>query len=199
MQELVKLGYEYDAFEGVVDALTMETHHSKHLGTYVTNFNNLVEGTKFADMALEEILKDLNAVDENIRAGVRNNGGGIYNHNLYFEQFKKDVELKDGAFKDAVVATFGSVEAMIDALKTAGLGRFGSGWSWLVLDGSELKVISTANQDTPLELNQVAILGIDVWEHAYYLSYQNRRAEYLEKVWSVMDWDLIAKRYEDAK
>ena len=195
MQELIKLEYGYDAFEGVIDALTMETHHSKHLATYLTNYNNLVAGTKYETMKLEDVLSDLSIVDEKIRAGVRNNGGGIYNHNIYFSQFKKGIELKEGSFKNAIESTFGSFEAMIDGLKTAGLTRFGSGWSWLVLDGSELKIISTPNQDTPLENGQIALIAIDVWEHAYYLSYQNRRAEYLEKIWSIINWDLVESKF----
>ncbi|MGL5021431.1 MAG: superoxide dismutase [Mycoplasmatales bacterium] len=195
MQELMKLEYGYDAFEGVIDGLTMETHYSKHLATYLANYNNLVAGTKYETMKLNDVLSDLSAVDEKIRAGVRNNGGGVYNHNIYFSQFKKGTELKDGSFKTAIESTFGSLDAMIEGLKSAGLTRFGSGWSWLVLDGSELKIISTPNQDTPLENGQSALIAIDVWEHAYYLSYQNRRAEYLDKIWEIINWDLVESKF----
>lgn len=196
MKNLKELTYGYNEFDEVIDAATMEIHHSKHLAAYYTNYNNLINGTKFEDMCVKDVIQDLNALDENIRMGVRNNGGGMLNHNLYFAQFKKGSELPEGKLKDKIISTFGSVEDLIKQINAAGMARFGSGWAWLVLDGEELKVMSTANQDSPLMDGFVPLIGIDVWEHAYYLKYQNRRAEYLENIWKIMDWEKINERFE---
>ena len=196
MKNLKELTYGYNEFDEVIDAATMEIHHSKHLAAYYANYNNLINGTKFEDMCVKDVIQDLNALDESIRTGVRNNGGGMLNHNLYFAQFKKESVLPEGKLKDKIISTFGSVEELIKQINAAGMTRFGSGWAWLVLDGEELKVMSTANQDSPLMDGFVPLIGIDVWEHAYYLKYQNRRAEYLENIWKIMDWEKINERFE---
>ena len=196
MKNLKELTYGYNEFDEVIDAATMEIHHSKHLAAYYANYNNLINGTKFEDMCVKDVIQDLNALDESIRTGVRNNGGGMLNHNLYFAQFKKESVLPEGKLKEKIISTFGSVEELIKQINAAGMTRFGSGWAWLVLDGEELKVMSTANQDSPLMDGFVPLIGIDVWEHAYYLKYQNRRAEYLENIWKIMDWEKINERFE---
>ncbi len=199
MLELIKLPYAYDEFDSVIDKETMEIHHSRHHQTYVNNYNGLVEGTKFADMTIEEVIANLDTVDESIRQGVRNNGGGVLNHNLFFSQLANNVELKDGELKKAINDTFGSVEVMIDELQKAGLTRFGSGWSWLVLNNGKLEVTSTPNQDNPLTDGMIPLLTIDVWEHAYYLKYQNKRPEYLERVFDIINWDVVEERFNAAK
>ena len=196
MKNLKELTYGYNEFDEVIDAATMEIHHSKHLAAYYANYNNLINGTKFEDMCVKDVIQDLNALDESIRTGVRNNGGGMLNHNLYFAQFKKESVLPEGKLKEKIISTFGSVEELIKQINAAGMTRFGSGWAWLVLDGEELKVMSTANQDSPLMDGFVPLIGIDVWEHAYYLKYQNRRAEYLENIWKIIDWEKINERFE---
>lgn len=199
MLELIKLPYGYDEFEGVIGKDTMEIHHSRHLQAYVNNYNGLVEGTKFADMTIEEVITQIDTVDESIRQGVRNNGGGVLNHNIYFTQLANNVELKDGELKTLINDTFGSLEAMIELLQKAGATRFGSGWSWLVLNGGKLEVTSTLNQDNPLSEGKTPLLGIDVWEHAYYLDYQNKRPEYLSQIFSIINWDVVEERFNAAK
>lgn len=198
MEKLVELGYETNAFEGVINKETFEIHHGKHVAAYVANFNAAVEGSEYDNMDLNDILANISTVDESIRAAVQNNGGGISNHNLYFAQFGR-VELQDGEFKDLVVSTFGSVEALLAEIKTAGLTRFGSGWAWLVLNDGKLEVTKTLNQDSPISLGQTPLIGIDVWEHAYYLDFQNRRPDYLDQVLTVLDWSVIEARYNAAK
>ncbi len=199
MLELIKLPYAYDEFDSVIDKETMEIHHSRHHQTYVNNYNGLVEGTKFADMDLEEVITNINTVDEDIRQGVRNNGGGVLNHNIYFTQFANNVELKDGELKSAITETFGSAEKMIEDLQKAGATRFGSGWSWLVLNDGKLEIMSTPNQDNPLSEGKTPLLTLDVWEHAYYLKYQNKRPEYLANVVSIINWDVVEERFNSAK
>lgn len=199
MLELIKLPYGYDEFEGVINKETMEIHHSRHHQAYVNNYNALVEGTEFAQMTIEEVITKIDTVDEAIRQGVRNNGGGVLNHNLYFTQLANNVELKDGEFKTLILETFTSLEAMIEELQKAGATRFGSGWSWLILKDGNLEVTSTLNQDNPLSEGATPLLTLDVWEHAYYLDYQNKRPEYLSKIVNIINWDVVEARYTAAK
>jgi len=197
--ELVKLPYAYDALEPHIDARTMEIHHSKHHATYVTNLNNALQ--PHADLqakSLEALLKDLNAIPEAIRTAVRNNGGGVFNHNLFWSMMAPKA---GGAPKGAVAAeidsAFGSFAAFQEQFAKAGLTRFGSGWAWLVVDKSgKLAITSTANQDTPISEGQKPILTVDVWEHAYYLKYQNRRADYISAWWNVVNWDEVARLFK---
>ncbi len=195
MIELIKLPYAYDEFDSVIDKETMEIHHSRHHNAYVTNYNNAVKGTELEGKSVAEVIANIDNVDASIKTAVQNNGGGILNHNLYFTQFKNGVELVDGPLKTAIISTFGSIEELITKLQTAGATRFGSGWSWLVIKDDKLEVISTLNQDSPLMQGMTPILGIDVWEHAYYLKYQNKRPEYLKNIFSIIDWNEIEARY----
>lgn len=199
MIELIKLPYAHDEFEPVIDKETMEIHHGRHLNTYVTNYNNTVEGTKYAEMDLEEILTNINDVDAELRAPIQNNGGGVFNHNFYFSQFKKGTELADGELKTAIEETFGSVENLLSELQKAGATRFGSGWSWLVLNNGKLEVMSTPNQETPLAEGKTPLITLDVWEHAYYLKYQNKRPEYLSQIVTILNWEEIERRFNEAK
>jgi Fe-Mn family superoxide dismutase len=197
--ELVKLPYAYDALEPHIDARTMEIHHSKHHATYVTNLNNALQ--PHADQqakSLEALLKDLNAVPEAIRTAVRNNGGGVYNHNLFWSMMApKAGGAPSGAVAKEIEAAFGSFASFQEQFAKAGLGRFGSGWAWLVLDQSgKLAITSTANQDTPISDGQKPVLCVDVWEHAYYLKYQNRRADYIGAWWNVVNWDEVARLFK---
>jgi Fe-Mn family superoxide dismutase len=197
--ELVKLPYAYDALEPHIDARTMEIHHSKHHATYVTNLNNTLQ--PYADLQgkpLEALLKDLNAVPEAIRTAVRNHGGGVLNHNMYWTMMapKAGGEPK-GALAKEIDSAFGSVAAFKEQLTKAGLGRFGSGWAWLVIDKTgKLAITSTANQDSPISEGLRPILTVDVWEHAYYLKYQNRRADYLAAWWNVVDWETVTRLFK---
>jgi Fe-Mn family superoxide dismutase len=195
--ELPKLPYAYDALEPHIDARTMEIHHSKHHQAYTNNLNAALE--KHPDLAgksAEDLLKDLNSVPEDIRTAVRNNGGGFVNHNLFWMVMSPDGGGEpSGALADAINAAFGDFASFKDTFsKTAG-GQFGSGWGWLVKDGGTLKVLSTPNQDNPLSLGLTPILGLDVWEHAYYLNYQNRRPDYIAAWWNVVNWDEVASRF----
>ena len=195
--ELPKLGYAYDALEPHIDARTMEIHHSKHHNTYVTNLNGAVEKTpELAGKSLETLLSDLNAVPEGVRMVVRNHGGGTFNHNLFWEIMGPNAGgAPKGELAKAIDASFTSFDAFKAEFEKAATTRFGSGWAWLVKKGSGLAVVSTANQDSPLSEGLSPILGIDVWEHAYYLKYQNRRPEYISAFWNVINWDAVASRY----
>ena len=196
--ELKPLNYSYDALEPFIDALTMELHHSKHLNTYVTNLNNALEGQpKFHDWSLEKLVSNLDQLPEQIATIVRNNGGGVYNHNLFFDLLAKDVaEPTSGEFYDAIVAKFGSVEQLKADLKAAGLGVFGSGWAWLVADkDGALLIAKTPNQDVPNLEDFTPIINLDVWEHAYYLKNQNRRPEYIDNFFNVVDWKKAEANY----
>ncbi len=195
--ELPKLGYAYDALEPHIDARTMEIHHSKHHNTYVTNLNGAVEKTpELAGKSLETLLSDLNAVPEGVRMVVRNHGGGTFNHNLFWEIMGPNAGgAPKGELAKAIDASFTSFDAFKAEFEKAATTRFGSGWAWLVKKGSGLAVVSTANQDSPLSEGLSPILGIDVWEHAYYLKYQNRRPEYITAFWNVINWDAVASRY----
>ena len=199
--ELPKLGYAYDALEPHIDAKTMEIHHSKHHAGYTNNLNNAIAGTDLEGKSIEDILVNL---DMN-NAAVRNNGGGFYNHSLFWSvmnpEGKSDLS---GALKDAIVSAFGSVDAFKDAFSKAAATRFGSGWAWLcVHKGGKVEVCSSPNQDNPLMpetgCDGTPILGIDVWEHAYYLNYQNRRPDYINAFFNVINWSEVEKRYNEAK
>jgi Fe-Mn family superoxide dismutase len=199
--ELEPLPYPSDSLEPYIDARTMEIHHGKHHATYVTNLNNaLKDAPEVAAKGLEGILRDLNAVPEAIRTTVRNNGGGHWNHALFWKLMTPGgSSTPQGALLEAINRAFGSFDEFKARFKTAGLGRFGSGWAWLIKnnDGS-LAIVSTPNQDNPLMEGKHAILGVDVWEHAYYLHYQNRRADYLDSWWSVVNWDVVAELFAKA-
>ena len=198
--ELKELGYAYNALEPTIDEETMKLHHDKHHQAYVNNLNKALEGTEVKATTIEELLSDLDQVPEDKRNAVRNNGGGHYNHTLFWETMTPGgAKEPQGALAVAITKTFGNVLEFKDKFEKAGAGQFGSGWAWLVLDQGELKVVSTPNQDSPLSKGQKILLGNDVWEHAYYLKYQNRRPDYLKAWWDVVNWDVVAKRYEVAK
>ena len=195
--ELPKLGYSYDALEPNIDARTMEIHHSKHHGGYTTKLNNAVEGTELEGKTIEEILKDVSKHS----TAVRNNGGGYYNHNLYWEILAPGgAKTPQGELLDAINDSFDSLENFREAFVQAALTRFGSGWAWLVLQNNKLAVSSTPNQDNPLmdvaEVQGTPVLGIDVWEHAYYLNYQNKRPDYVNAFWDLINWDEVARRFK---
>lgn len=196
--ELPPLPYAYDALEPHIDAMTMQVHHDKHHAAYVTNLNGALEKhPELAGKSLEDLLGDLNAVPEDIRMVVRNHGGGTWNHSMFWEiMAPKFGGEPEGALADAIDATFGGFQAFKTEFEKAAMGRFGSGWAWLVKksDGG-LAVVSTANQDNPLSEGHTPVFGLDVWEHAYYLKYQNRRAEYVTNWWNVVNWEEIARRY----
>jgi Fe-Mn family superoxide dismutase len=195
--ELPQLAYAYDALEPHIDARTMEIHHTKHHNTYITNLNGAVEKTpELAGKSLESMLGDLSAVPEGVRMVVRNHGGGTYNHNLFWEfMAPKAGGAPKNELAKAIDASFTSFDAFKVEFEKAAATRFGSGWAWLVKKGSGLAVVSTANQDNPLSEGLTPILGLDVWEHAYYLKYQNRRPEYISAWWNVVNWDAVAERY----
>ncbi|MER2123977.1 MAG: superoxide dismutase [Exiguobacterium indicum] len=198
--ELPELGYAYDALEPHIDARTMEIHHTKHHNTYVTNVNAALEGTEHEGKSLEELLQNLDALPANIQTAVRNNGGGHWNHSFFWKLLKKnDGEAPTGELATAIDEAFGSFDAFKDAFAKAATTRFGSGWAWLIVDGGKLAVVSTPNQDTPVMEGKTPILGLDVWEHAYYLNYQNRRPDYINAFFNVVDWNHVAKLYADAK
>jgi len=198
--ELPELGYAYDALEPHIDARTMEIHHSKHHNTYVTNVNAALEGSEHEGKSLEELLQNLDSLPANIQTAVRNNGGGHWNHSFFWKLLKKnDGAVPTGELASAIDESFGSFEAFKDAFAKAATTRFGSGWAWLIVDGGKLAVVSTPNQDTPVMEGKTPILGLDVWEHAYYLNYQNRRPDYINAFFNVIDWDHVAKLYADAK
>ena len=198
--ELPKLNYDYNALEPNIDAQTMEIHYNKHHGTYVNNLNNALEGhDDLADLSLVELLSDLDRVPEDIRTAVRNNGGGHFNHTLFWELLTPDKTELNGELKEAIEKSFGSLEEFKDAFSKAAATRFGSGWAWLVVNKSgELEVMSTPNQDTPLADGKKPVVGLDVWEHAYYLNYQNRRPDYIKAFFEVLDWDIANKNYLEA-
>jgi Fe-Mn family superoxide dismutase len=193
------LAYDFAALEPHIDARTMEIHHDKHHAAYVTNLNAALEGTDWMDQPLDAILTNLDAIPEDKRMAVRNNGGGHANHTFFWEIMGPDGGGEpSGALADAISDTFGGLAELKAAVNDAGVKRFGSGWTWLVWDGTGLAVMSTPNQDTPVMESKVPLLGIDVWEHAYYLLYQNRRPDYLEAWWNVVDWGAVAAKFENA-
>ncbi len=193
--QLHALPYAYDALEPHIDARTMEIHHGKHHQAYVNNLNAAID--KHPDLfnrPVEDLLSKINTVPEDIRTAVRNNGGGVLNHNLYFKWMAPNAGgTPSGAVADAIASSFGSFEKFKELFSAAGLARFGSGWAWLIAAGNKLEITSTPNQDSPLLEGKKAILGCDVWEHAYYLKYQNRRADYLAAWWNVIDWTEVNK------
>jgi Fe-Mn family superoxide dismutase len=190
------LPYAYDALEPHIDKATMEYHHDKHHQAYVDKANAALEGTPLADAAVEDVLRDLGAVPEDKRTAVRNNGGGHHNHTLFWENMSPQGGAEpDGALAQAIDSAFGSFADFKAKLKETGVNQFGSGWSWLVRDGSGLAIVGTPNQDSPLSAGQTPLLGVDVWEHAYYLKYQNRRPDYIDAWWNVVNWPKVAERF----
>jgi len=198
---LPQLPYEYDALEPHIDKETMNIHHTKHHNTYVTNLNAALEGQEdLAGKSLEELLANIESVPEKIRTAVRNNGGGHANHSLFWELLSPNGGGEPtGELAEAIAAKFGSFESFKEEFAKAATTRFGSGWAWLTVKDGELELSSTANQDSPLMEGKTPILGLDVWEHAYYLNYQNRRPEYIASFWNVVNWDEVSKRYASAK
>ena len=194
------LAYAFDALEPHIDARTMEIHHDKHHAAYVTNLNAALEGTEWMDRPIEAVLANLEIIPEDKRAAVRNNGGGHANHTLFWEIMGPDGGGEpSGDLAAAITETFGSLDDLKTQVNDAGVKRFGSGWSWLVWDGTGLQVLSTPNQDSPVSEGSTPILGVDVWEHAYYLNYQNRRPDYLAAWWNVVDWNAVAAKFEAAR
>jgi superoxide dismutase, Fe-Mn family len=194
--EVPPLPYDYGALEPTIDEETMHLHHDKHHQAYVTALNTAVEGTEWADKPIEEILKNLSSLPDDKRTAVRNQGGGHYNHSLFWEWMSPDGGgAPEGALGDAINSAFGSFDDFKAKMKDAGVKRFGSGWAWLVHDGSGLAVVSSANQDNPISDGQTPLLGVDVWEHAYYLKYNNRRPDYLDAWWNVVNWSKVAEGF----
>ncbi len=193
------LTYGFDALEPHIDARTMEIHHDKHHAAYVTNLNAALEGTGLDGQPIEQLIADLGQVPEDKRTAVRNNGGGHANHTLFWEIMGPGGGAPEGDLAAAIDEAFGSVDALKAAVNDAGVKRFGSGWSWLVWNGSGLAVESTPNQDSPLMEGRTPILGIDVWEHAYYLNYQNRRPDYLAAWWNVVSWEAVGAKLAAAR
>ncbi|MGF1634254.1 MAG: superoxide dismutase [Phycisphaerae bacterium] len=194
--EVEALPYAYDALEPTIDKQTMELHHDKHYATYVSKYNDAVAGTELEGKPLVEVLSNnLAGVPDNIKTTVRNNGGGAINHALFWQIMGGKGGTPSGSLGQAINSTFGSFDAFKAEVKKAATGQFGSGWAWLVKDGSSLKVIATANQDSPHMTGMTPILGIDVWEHAYYLKYNNRRPDYVDAFWDVVNWDKCQEIY----
>ncbi|MFD1412782.1 superoxide dismutase SodA [Oceanobacillus jeddahense] len=199
--ELPELPYAYDALEPTIDKETMNIHHTKHHNTYVTKLNDALEGHEdLQNKSVDELVRDLNEVPESIRTAVRNNGGGHANHSFFWKTLSPNGGGEpSGELADKINSKFGSFDKFKDEFATAAAGRFGSGWAWLVLNNGELEITSTPNQDSPLTEGKTPLLGLDVWEHAYYLKYQNRRPEYISAFWNVVNWDQVASNYEAAK
>ncbi|TDL77198.1 superoxide dismutase [Neobacillus sp. YX16] len=199
--ELPQLPYAYDALEPHIDKETMNIHHTKHHNTYVTNLNNALQGNEeLLSKSVEEVVANLDAVPEAVRTAVRNNGGGHANHALFWQILSPNGGgAPTGELADAINNKFGSLESFKEEFAKAATTRFGSGWAWLSVSNGELEVSSTPNQDSPLMEGKTPILGLDVWEHAYYLNYQNRRPDYISSFWNVVNWDEVSKRYSAAK
>ncbi|MFJ8413102.1 superoxide dismutase [Mn] [Bacillus paramycoides] len=199
--ELPNLPYAYDALEPHFDKETMNIHHTKHHNTYITNLNAALEGhAELADKSVEELVANLNEVPEAIRTAVRNNGGGHANHTFFWTILSPNGGGQPvGELATAIEAKFGSFDAFKEEFAKAGATRFGSGWAWLVVNNGELEVTSTPNQDSPLTEGKTPVVGLDVWEHAYYLNYQNRRPDYIGAFWNVVDWNAAEKLYQEAK
>lgn len=201
MFKLPELKYSYESLEPHIDKLTMETHHSKHHQGYVNNLNNALKGHEdYQKMEIEEILKSLDKLPEDIRTAVRNNGGGHYNHKLFWEMMSPNGGGNpEGELAKKIEEDLGGLGKFKEEFKKAALGQFGSGWAWLVLDNGKLKVVSTANQDNPISQGKKPLLGIDVWEHAYYLKYKNLRGDYIDSWWNIVDWKKVEELYNKAK
>jgi len=200
--EVPQLKFAFDALEPAIDARTMEIHHGKHHAAYVANLNKALESApEFFAKPIEEVLKGINTVPEAVRTAVRNNGGGHANHSLFWDVLNPGGRnAPSGALLKAIESAFGSTDAFMEKFTIAATTRFGSGWAWLVVDGQkQLQVYSTANQDSPYMDNHTPILGLDVWEHAYYLNYQNRRPDYIKAFWSVVNWSYVEQQYEKAR
>jgi superoxide dismutase, Fe-Mn family len=195
---LPPLPYAFDALEPHIDAKTMEIHHDKHHQAYVTNANAALEGTAYADASVDDVLRNLDKLPADKQGPVRNNAGGHANHTLFWEIMGPGGSEPTGALAAAIMTTFGSLDELKTKINAAGVGRFGSGWSWLVWNGTGLEVMSTPNQDSPISEGKTPILGVDVWEHAYYLNYQNRRPDYLAAWWNVVNWSAVGARYDAA-
>ena len=197
--EVPALPYDYNALEPHIDEQTMRVHHDKHHQAYVDNANKALEGTEWADRPVEQVLSNLDLLPEDKQTAVRNNAGGHANHSLFWEIMSPDGGgAPNGSLAGAIQSTFGGLNELKAAVNDAGVKRFGSGWTWLIHDGTGLAVVSTANQDSPITGGDTPLLGIDVWEHAYYLKYQNRRPDYLEAWWNVVNWDAVQKLYDKA-
>jgi len=193
------LPYAYDALEPHIDEATMKVHHDKHHQAYVDKANAALEGTEWADSDVEDVLKSLDSLPADKQGPVRNNAGGHYNHSLFWQMLSPDGGgAPGGELGAAIDAKFGSFDAFKDEFKAAGIGQFGSGWAWLIHDGSGLAVAKTPNQESPISDGNTALLGCDVWEHAYYLKYQNKRPDYIDAFWNVVNWDYVAQRFADA-
>jgi superoxide dismutase, Fe-Mn family len=190
------LPYPYDALEPHIDEATMRVHHDKHHQAYVDKANAALEGTEWADRDVEDVLRNLSALPGDKEAPVRNNAGGHYNHSLFWQMLSPDGGgAPSGELASAIDDKFGSLDSFKEEFKNAGIARFGSGWAWLVKDSDGLAVVSTANQDSPISDGKTPLLGCDVWEHAYYLKYQNKRPEYIDAFWNVVNWDYVAERF----
>jgi superoxide dismutase, Fe-Mn family len=198
--EVPPLPYDYAALEPHIDAQTMTLHHDKHHQAYVDKVNDALSGSDWDGKPIEEVIRNLDQVPEDKRTAVRNNGGGHLNHSLFWESMSPDGGgTPDGELGSAIDDAFGSFDAFKEQFEAAGVGQFGSGWAWLVLDGGSLTVTSTPNQDNPVTTGQTPLVGNDVWEHAYYLKYQNKRPDYLKAWWNVVNWAKVAERYAAAK
>ncbi len=198
--EVPPLPYDYGALEPHIDEQTMRLHHDKHHQTYVDKANAALEGTEWADRPIEEVLQSLDQIPQDKRTAVRNNGGGHYNHTLFWEIMSPDGGGEpSGELARAIETTFGTFDSFRDEFSAAATNHFGSGWAWLVVHDGHLDIISTPNQDSPLMEGRTPILGLDVWEHAYYLKYQNKRPDYIAAFWNVVNWDEVNRRYEAAK
>lgn len=193
--ELPELGYKYDALEPYIDAKTMEIHHTKHHQAYIDKLNAAVKGTQWESVPIRKLLEQLDSLPENIRTIVRNNGGGHYNHSMFWDLLKKNVEFK-GELIDAITKKWGSFEDFKKEFSAAAMNRFGSGWAWLVLNGKELEIMSTPNQDSPVMEGKHPVIGLDVWEHAYYLKYQNKRSDYVEAFFQIINWEQANHNYK---
>ncbi|EIE3775913.1 superoxide dismutase [Staphylococcus pseudintermedius] len=196
--ELPKLPYSYDALEPHIDKETMEIHHSKHHNTYVTKLNAAVEGTEFENKSLEDLIANLDSVPENLRTAVRNNGGGHLNHSIYWQILAPNSEEK-GEVVDKIKEQWGSLDEFKSEFADKAAGRFGSGWAWLVVNNGKLEIVTTANQYSPLTDGLTPILALDVWEHAYYLKFQNKRPDYISTFWNVVNWEKVDELYKAAK
>ena len=198
--EVPPLPYDYAALEPQIDEATMRVHHDKHHQAYVDKVNAALEGTEWADRPIEDVIANLSQLPDDKRTAVRNNGGGHYNHSLFWEWMSPDGGGEpDGELASAIESGFGSFGDFQGKVKDAGVNQFGSGWAWLVHDGSGLAVVSSANQDNPLTDGKTPLLGVDVWEHAYYLKYQNKRPDYIDAWWNVVNWDKVAERFSAAR
>ena len=195
--EVPPLPYDYNALEPHIDEATMQVHHDKHHQAYVDKANDALAGTDWDGKPIEEVLQNLDSLPSDKQGPVRNNGGGHYNHSLFWESMSPDGGGEpSGALADAINSAFGSFDDFKEKLKAAGVGQFGSGWAWLVHDGSGVAIVGTPNQDTPLSNGQTPLVGVDVWEHAYYLKYQNKRPDYLDAWFNTVNWDKVSERYD---